>query len=146
MAFEIEHKYLVRDKSYRDMCVCSIEMAQGYLLRDPARTVRVRIAGDTAYITVKGKTVGDTRPEFEYEIPVADAREMLSLCDGRVICKTRYYVDFSGYRWEVDEFHGELDSLVLAEIELPESTHDYPLPPFVGQDVTGDPRYYNSNL
>lgn len=121
-------------------------MAQGYLNRDPERTVRVRIAGDKGYLTIKGKTEGDTRLEFEYGIPLHDAEEMLKMCEGKIVEKTRYYVPFGGHTWEVDEYAGRLKGLVLAEIELPESTHDYDVPPFCGDEVTGDPRYYNSNL
>ena len=146
MAFEIEHKYLVVDDSYKRMAESSVTIRQGYLNRNPERTVRVRTKGEHGFITVKGKNDGDTRLEFEYEVPLDDARRMLSLCELPILEKERYYVDFGGYRWEIDEFGGSLAPLVTAEIELPESRHDYPLPPFVGKEVTGDPRYYNSNL
>lgn len=146
MALEIEHKYLVADPSYRDMATSSVRIAQGYLCRQPERTVRVRIKGNKGYLTVKGVTRDDTREEYEYEIPVADARRLLSLCEGRILDKTRYIVPFEGMVWEVDEFHGDLAPLVTAEIELEKSTRDYPLPPFVGEDVTGNHKYFNSNL
>lgn len=146
MAKEIEHKYLVSDAGFREMASESHRIAQGYLNREPERTVRVRLRDDRAFLTVKGKNRGDERLEFEYEIPFADGRAMLELCSGRVIRKTRFIVPFGGYIWEVDCFEGELKGLILAEIELSESRHDYPLPPFIGQEVTGDPRYYNSNL
>lgn len=146
MAKEIEHKYIVTSDEYLRMASGSIEIAQGYLSREAERTVRVRVAGERGYLTVKGLTSGDTRDEYEYEIPVADARAMLGMCQGRVVRKTRYYVEYGGHTWEVDRFGGDLSPLVIAEIELPESARDYDLPPFVGCEVTGDPQYYNSNL
>lgn len=146
MAKEIEHKYLVTNDLYVSMAESHCRMAQGYLNRDPERTVRVRIAGTRGYLTVKGKTVGDTRLEFEYEIPLHDAEEMIEMCDGKTVEKTRYKVPFEGRMWEVDVYEGRLSGLVVAEIELPESTRCYSLPPFCGQEVTGDARYFNSNL
>lgn len=146
MAKEIEHKYVVINDSYREMSYQKQHIVQGYLCRDVQRTIRLRRKGEKAYLTIKGKNIGDTRLEFEYEIGISDFEAMLEMCDGRIIDKTRYLVEFEGYRWEVDEFHKELDGLTVAEIELSESHHDYPLPPFVGEDVTGNPAYYNSNL
>lgn len=146
MSLEIEHKYIVVSDAYKSDVISVTNIEQGYLSRTPERTVRVRIVGEKGYLTIKGKNVGDTRLEFEYEIPVSDACEMLSLCDGCVIKKTRYIVNYAGFRWEVDEFHGDLAPLVLAEIELTDSSQDYPLPTFVGEDVTNNPMYYNSNL
>lgn len=146
MALEIEHKYLCKNNSYKRMAHYSARVRQGYLSRDKERVVRVRTKGEHGYITVKGRSHGDSRLEFEYMIPIEDAEKMLELCDGRIIDKTRYLVSYDGYEWEVDEFHGDLDGLVTAEIELSESRKDYALPPFVGEDVTGDARYYNSNL
>jgi len=146
MGLEIEHKYLVTDDSYKAMSASRKEIAQGYLSRETLKTVRVRVADDRGYLTVKGITTGDTRLEFEYPVPLSDAEEMLRLCEGRVVRKTRWYVYFAGHTWEVDEFHDDLAPLVIAEIELPDSTHDYEIPPFIGDEVTGDSRYYNSNL
>lgn len=146
MAKEIEHKYLVVSNEYISMSSASYEISQGYLNKDPERTVRVRIKGDKGYLTIKGKTIGDTRAEYEYEIPVEDARAMLELALPGVITKHRYIVPYKGYTWEVDKFTGRLEGLVTAEIELTESQHDYPLPPFVGEEVTDNPAYYNSNL
>lgn len=146
MALEIEHKYLIKDEKYREMATSNSHIMQGYLNRTPERIVRVRLCDDRGYLTIKGKTAHDTRHEYEYEIPAEDAREMLAMCDGHILDKTRYYVPFGGYVWEVDEFHGNLAPLVTAEIELKEATRDYPLPPFVGEDVTGRPEYFNSNL
>lgn len=146
MATEIEHKYLVRNDTYRAMAVRQRRIAQGYLSRDPERTVRVRIDDAGAWLTVKGRTEQASRLEFEYEIPRADAEAMLALCAGKIVEKVRYIVPFAGYTWEVDEFLGSLAPLVVAEIELAQPGHDYPLPPFVGEEVTTDQRYYNSNL
>lgn len=146
MGKEIEHKYLVISEDYVAMSTQQYEISQGYLSRDPQRTVRVRVRDDQAFLTVKGMTDGDTREEFEYGIPLADGEAMLRLCEGRVIRKTRFIVPFGGRTWEVDRFGGDLEGLTVAEIELPESTHGYELPPFVGEEVTGNPRYYNSML
>lgn len=146
MGIEIERKYLVRNTDYKHMSKGKTDICQGYLTRRLEGTVRVRVKGDRAYLTVKGKTVGDTREEFEYEVPVSDALSMLKMCEGSVISKTRYYVDYEGMCWEIDEFHGANEGLVLAEIELTASEQGYSLPPFVGEDVTGNPMYYNSNL
>lgn len=147
MALEIERKYLVIDDSYIGLAERSSRILQGYLNRDPERTVRIRIIDDgKAFITVKGITRGDTRHEFEYPIPVDDALTMLPMCQGNILDKTRYYVRFGGFLWEVDKYEGALAPLVVAEIELPESGINYPLPPFVGEEVTGNSKYYNSQL
>lgn len=146
MAIEIEHKYLCKDNSFKRMSHYSVRMRQGYLSRDKQHVVRVRTRGEDGYLTVKGVNDGDARLEFEYKIPIEDARRMLELCEGKVIDKTRYLVSYEGFEWEVDEFHGEHEGLVTAEIELPESHRNYALPPFVGEEVTGNPDYYNSNL
>lgn len=146
MGKEIEHKYLVAGSSYKESASESYDIVQGYLCRDPERTVRVRVKGEKAYITVKGKTRGDFRDEFEYEVPMEDARAMLELCEPPLLRKTRWIVRFGGFDWEVDEFHGDLSGLVTAEIELPSSDTPYAIPPFVGKNVTGDSRYYNSCL
>lgn len=146
MALEIERKYLVVSDSYRDMAENSSNIEQGYLSRDKERTVRVRIIDDKAFITIKGKNIGDTRVEFEYPIPLHEASELMNLCIGRVIKKRRYYVPYREKMWEVDEFKGDLAPLVLAEIELSDTMEPFELPPFVGKDVTSDSKYYNSNL
>lgn len=145
MALEIERKFLVSNNKYLSAHTKSIEIEQGYLNTDPARTVRVRIVGDKACITVKGLTTGATRHEWEYEIPLQDAREMMALCTG-VISKIRYVVPYHGLTWEVDVFQGRHKGLVLAEIELPDEDAVFDMPPFVGVEVTGDEKYYNSNL
>ena len=147
MAKEIERKYLVTDTSYREDAVEKRHIVQAYLNRDPKATVRIRITDDGAYLTIKGKNNGAVRDEWEYAIPVCDARDMIERCaTGRVIAKTRYIVPFDGRIWEVDEFGGELEGLTVAEIELPDADALFSLPKFIGNEVTGDPRYYNSSL
>lgn len=146
MAIEIEHKYIVINDSYKEMARTSVEIKQGYLNRSPDRTVRIRTLGDKGFLTVKGRNHGDIRLEFEYEIPFEDARQILELAEPGIVEKTRYYVDFESHTWEVDEFHGNLKGVVLAEVELPASDINYNKPPFIGQDITGDPKYYNSQL
>ena len=146
MAIEIEHKYLVDDSSYCLMAAERHEIIQGYLSREHGHTVRVRLWDDKGFITVKGASRGARRLEFEYEIPVEDARQLLELCMPPILVKTRYIVFHDGNRWEVDEFHGDLQGLVTAELEIPAEDYRYTLPPFVGKDVTGDPRYHNSRL
>ena len=146
MAIEIEHKYLVINDRYIGMAEKKINIAQGYLSRDKERTVRVRIYGNKGYLAVKGVTKGASREEYEYEIPVDDAKAMLEMCEKNVIRKTRYYVRYEGYIWEIDSFADCLSPLVIAEIELPTEDTEYSLPPFVGKNVTEDHRYYNSSL
>lgn len=147
MATEIEHKYLIINNNYKILASSCKHICQGYLSKDKERTVRVRISDDNAYLTIKGKNHGDTRIEYEYSIPVKDARTMLStLCIQPIIEKYRHIVEYHGNIWEIDEFKGALDGLVLAEIEIPYSEYKYDIPPFIGKNVTNDPRYYNSNL
>ena len=120
---------------------------QGYICREIERTVRVRIKDDKAYLTIKGMTVGDTRAEYEYSIPVTDAGMLLdTLCIRPIVEKTRYIVEYKNNKWEIDVFEGHLKGLTLAEIELPASNYNYDIPPFIGRNVTNDPRYYNANL
>lgn len=146
MGMEIEHKFLVKDNSYKDAASKKSEIKQGFLSRARERTVRVRVRDDKGYITVKGIGSGAAHPEFEYEIPLDDALQMLSLCEPPVIEKTRYIVMHEGNMWEVDEFHSGQEGLVIAELEVPSEEYRFPLPPFIGREVTGDPRYYNSQL
>lgn len=147
MAKEIERKFLVKNPTFRELSTTAIRIKQGYLSRLPEATVRVRIAGDKAFLTVKGKNDGAVRDEWEYSIPVADAEGMLERCaQGSVISKTRYIVPDGAYNWEVDEFHGSNEGLVVAEIELPHAEATFNRPDFIGEEVTGNPAYYNSNL
>ena len=144
MGIEIERKFLVVGDGWRQGE--GISYAQGYLNRDAERTVRVRIAGDRAFLTVKGVSRGATRAEFEYEIPVTDASQLLELSDGPVVRKVRRLVEYEGSTWEVDEFLGDNAGLVVAELELDSEDATFAKPAWLGREVTDDPRYYNSNL
>lgn len=146
MAIEIEHKYLVINDSYREMAKSKLVIRQGYLNRSPDRTVRVRTVNDKGFLTIKGRNSGDHRLEFEYEIPYDEAIEILKLAEPGIIEKNRYLVDFNSLTWEVDEFHGDLSGVIVAEVELPERGWTYEKPSFIGKDITGDIRYYNSNM
>lgn len=146
MGIEIERKYLVSSDQWRNEELGQY-YRQGYLTDDPQTTVRVRIAGESAYLTIKGQVKNLTRPEFEYPIPVIDAQQMLDLwCGYHVIEKKRYRISFGDLIWEVDEFLGKNQGLILAEVELTSSTQTVSLPAWVGQEVSGDRRYYNSYL
>jgi adenylate cyclase len=145
MGTEIERKFLLRDDSWRGGQ--GQLMRQGYLSAGEGITVRVRIAGPRAWLTVKGPAAGAGRAEFEYPIPLADAEDMLgTLCRGPLVEKRRYEISYQGLTWEVDEFLGDNAGLLVAEVELESATQSVPLPPWVGEEVTGDPRYYNSSL
>ncbi len=146
MAKEIERKFLVKTTHYKDIAKVKHSIKQGYLSTIKEATVRVRIKDQSAFITIKGISNGATRDEWEYSIPVSDAIEMLSLCQGNVIEKERYIVELMGYTWEVDEFHGAHEGLVVAEIELKDENETFPIPPFIGEEVTGNVAYYNSTL
>jgi adenylate cyclase len=146
MAQEIERKFLVAGTSWKDGATGTL-IRQGYLSSTKERTLRVRIAGGKAFLTIKGVNRGITRTEFEYPIPVADAETILvALCERPLIEKTRWVVVFEGFTWEVDEFHGENAGLVVAEVELPTAETKPALPPWVREEVSLDPRYLNANL
>lgn len=145
MGIEIERKYLVTGDEWRCQAQ-GVAYAQGYLVAEPERTVRVRIAGQQGYLTIKGVTVGCSRPEFEYPIPLADAEALLALCSPSPIQKIRYTFPYADLVWEVDEFLAANQGLVIAEVELTHPGQQIKLPPWVGAEVTGDSRYYNSNL
>ena len=145
MALEIERKFLVNGQDYKNIATDSVEISQYYLSLDPNRTVRVRVKGDRGFITVKGINHGCVRKEWEYEIPVEEARQMMQICSAG-LSKRRWIVPFDGLVWEADEFFGRLEGLVLAEVELPSADTQISLPSFVGREVTGDPAYYNSTL
>lgn len=144
MATEIERKFLVHGKPWGDRT--GVRFSQGYLNREPERTVRVRIAGEKAFLTIKGATHGATRAEFEYEIPVPDAEKLLAITDGPIIQKIRHVISHDGFDWEVDEFLGENAGLVVAELELSSEDQTFTRPPWLGREVTDDRRYYNSSL
>jgi adenylate cyclase len=143
MGVEIERKFLVRGDGWREGRPLAIR--QAYLSRD-AVTVRVRREGERGVLTLKGPSVGLARPEFEYEIPVADADALIALSSLPPIEKTRYLVSHAGRTWEVDEFHGANAGLVVAEIELDSEREEIELPEWVGEEVSADPRYRNSSL
>lgn len=146
MATEIERKFLVKDDRWRALGEGTI-YRQGYLVAEAGRTVRIRVAGTQGYLTIKGPSAGLARAEFEYAIPVDDALEMLrTLCPPPLIEKTRYKVPWEGLTWEIDEFEGNNRGLVLAEVELADSHQSIVLPDWIGEEVSSDPRYYNSNL
>jgi adenylate cyclase len=145
MGVEIERKFLLSGDGWRGLGV-AVSMRQGYLSSDKARVVRVRIEGDSAYITIKGKSVGATRGEWEYPVPVVDAEELLALCEQPLVEKVRTRIDAGRHTWEVDEFFGVNAGLLVAEIELASEDDGFDKPEWVGQEVTDDPRYYNSSL
>lgn len=146
MATEIERKFLVTGH-FAEAATSADRIVQGYLSSMPERTVRVRIRGEQAFLTIKGGTTGGfSRSEFEYEIPVADAEVMLSLCEPSVIDKVRHLVPFAGHVWEVDVFLGCNEGLVMAEIELKSEAESFEKPDWLGEEVTGLPRYFNGRL
>ena len=144
MAKEIERKFLTTDEQWRT--ATPIYYCQGYLNRDKQRTVRVRIAGDKAMLTVKGLTTGASRDEFEYDIPIDDAKSMLAMCEQPLIEKNRRIVHHEGLDWDVDEFLGLNEGLIVAEVELESENQVFQRPKWVGDEVTNDPRYFNSSL
>ena len=148
MALEIERKFLVTDDSYKAMAFHSDRIAQGYLCREGGNSPRVRVRGDKGYLTIKGPSMdgGLSRFEWEKEIPESEAWELLKLCHGGIIDKTRHLVKCGKPTFEVDEFHGDNDGLVVAEVELESADETFERPPFLGKEVTGDKRYYNSSL
>ena len=146
MATEIERKYLLKNDGWRAGAE-GVLYRQGYLSTAAERNVRVRTIGERAYLTVKGKGEGITRLEFEYEIPLADGEAMLDrLCHRPLIEKVRYKIEHGGLVWEVDEFRGDNAGLVVAEVELESEDQVFAAPPWVGEEVTADPRYLNANL
>jgi len=147
MALEIERKFLVTG-SFREYATHQVRIVQGYLSSVPERTVRVRIKGDKGFLTIKGigNTSGASRYEWEREIPVPEADQLLALCEPGVIDKIRYHVPAGPHTYEVDVFHGENDGLIVAEVELTSEDQAFERPTWLGTEVTGDPRYYNSAL
>jgi CYTH domain-containing protein len=146
MAREIERKFLVEGTGYKEGNA-PLLYRQGYLNTGPERTVRIRVAGDKGFITIKGRTEGITRSEFEYEIPVGDADIILNtLCDKPIIEKLRYLYEHEGRVWEIDEFLGENEGLIVAETELESEEEDFSMPVWISAEVSDDPRYFNSNL
>lgn len=153
MGIEIERKFLVTGRAWQASVEKSVRIAQGYLndmaaMRNGTQraSVRVRIAGDEAFLNIKSRELGHTRQEFDYAIPVADAEALLELCVGGLIDKTRHHVGHAGFLWEVDEFAGENAGLIVAEIELPTADTVFQRPDWVGREVTDALRYYNLAL
>jgi adenylate cyclase len=148
MGIEIERKFLLRDDSWRDMINSSERMKQGYLSQGEHRSIRVRVSGDNrAWLNIKSSRDGINRLEFEYPLPVEDAEEMLAKVAFRpFIDKTRHYIKLGKHTWEVDEFYGENQGLIVAEIELDDADENFQKPDWLGEEVSSDPRYYNSNL
>jgi adenylate cyclase len=153
MGIEIERKFKVAGDGWRGAAEKSVRMAQGYVNDMAAMragtqkaSVRVRIAGDRAFLNLKSRELGHTRQEFDYEIPLADGEALLALCVGGLLDKTRHYVRHAGFLWEVDEFHGESSGLVVAEIELPSADTAFGKPDWTGEEVTEQLRYYNLAL
>lgn len=145
---EIERKFLVKGAGYREDATSHIRILQGFLSADPDRTIRVRCIGNHGFLTIKGRTFdqGTSRPEWEYEIPLQEAEELLSLCIPTPVEKVRYQVPCGSHTFEVDEFLGANQGLVLAEVELQNKREEFMRPSWLGVEVTGDPRYYNSQL
>lgn len=153
---EIERKFLVLNDSYKQLAISSYTIQQGYICKEPNRTVRVRITTQAdgsgkAFLTIKSKpnNLGFSRFEWEKEIDLSEAKLLIDMCLPGVIEKTRWLVPATSPRhltWEIDEFHGRLDGLVMAELELESEQQSFTKPDFVGEEVTGDPRYYNANM
>jgi len=146
MGTEIERKYLVKGNEWRTLAE-GVAYRQGYLSTTKERTVRIRVAGEKAFLTIKGVSVGNTRAEYEYDIPLTDANEMLDrLCEKPIIEKSRFTIDVDGVTWEVDEFEGVNKGLIVAEIELSDEEQQFSLPEWIADEVSGDSRYFNANL
>lgn len=147
MGWEIERKFLVRGEQWRALVHDSRRLIQGYLLLEKRSSIRVRVAGEQAWLNIKGATLGVRRREYDYPIPLADAREMLAeLCQGASIEKIRHQVAVGQHLWEIDEFLGANSGLVVAEIELDDPDEDFEYPPWLGREVSGEPQFYNVRL
>lgn len=147
MATEIERKFLVKNDLWRGQIISQVRMKQGYVSGGENATVRIRVAGEQAWLTIKSTTQGIRRLEFEYTIPTTDAEQMLmALAKQPFIDKTRYKIRQGSHVWELDVFEGENQGLVMAELELESEDERFETPPWAGEEVSGDPRYYNSSL
>lgn len=147
MAKEIEHKFLLASDEWRKLITKSVRYKQGYLSSQPTSSIRVRIADNHAWLNIKSATIGTERLEFEYEIPYPDAEEIInSLCNKPLIEKIRHFIPIENHMWEIDEFEGENQGLIIAEIELLEADQTFTKPVWLGDEVTYDLRYYNNNL
>ena len=148
MATEIERKYLVELEAWQEAKINAkhSHISQGYLSLEAERTVRVRIKKERASLTIKGKTQGVSRLEFEYEIPIEDGLALLKICQGSIIEKKRFILEYDNLVWEVDEFEGDNAGLIVAEVELESEDQVFALPPWIKEEVSEDSRYYNANL
>ena len=147
MAIEIERKFLVKDDSWKALAINEGEYKQGYITTQKVLTPRIRIVGNQGYLTIKGSRVGWSRFEFEYTIPLDDAKEIIdNYCDRPFIEKMRYKFLWKNLVWEIDEFFGKNKGLILAEVELEDENQNIELPPWVGKEVSDDPKYLNYNL
>lgn len=146
MGIEIEKKFLLKNDQWKELGA-GVDYCQGYLNTEKSRTVRVRTIGDKGFLTIKGISRGAVRAEFEYEIPRGDAQKMLAtLCEQPLIRKKRYRIKTDDVVWEIDEFFGENEGLVLAEVELEDERQKFAIPDWVGEEVTENPIYFNSSL
>ena len=143
MPREIERKFLLLSDAWRSLVRHRQPMRQGYIASSERVSVRVRVAGEAAWLNVKAGGLLPSRLEYEYAIPVAHARELLELATGPLIDKTRHFVDYGGFEWEIDEFHGDNSGLIVAELELDSEDQEYPRPAWLGAEVTQLRRYYN---
>ena len=144
MATEIERKFLLKNSSWKEMADEGTAYSQGYLVGSDSASVRVRIQGKRAFLNIKSATIDITRQEFEYEIPLEEAKEMLeTLCEKPLISKTRYLLKNANHVWEIDVFYGDNEGLVVAEIELNAKDEDFEKPEWLGEEVSDDARYYN---
>jgi len=146
MAVEIERKFLLANSNWRALINNSTSIKQGYLNSNHERTTRVRIKGDKGFLTVKGKSNGTKRLEFEYEIPLDDANEMLQLCEKPIIEKIRYEIHINDDIWEIDEFDGDNKGLLVAEVELENENQEVTIPEWIGTEVSHENKYFNSSL
>ena len=146
MAIEIERKFLVKEKPF-SIAKRSLKINQGYIINEKSKVIRVREKGDDYFLTIKGNNIGISRLEYDFPISKEDAKELIfHFCKTSLIEKTRHYIEHKGHTWEVDEFHGKNNGLIVAEIELESEDEKFEIPDWVGEEVTQDDRYYNMNL
>ena len=146
MAIEIERKFLVKEKPF-SIAKRSLKINQGYIINEKSKVIRVREKGDDYFLTIKGNNIGISRLEYDFPISKEDAKELIfHFCKTTLIEKTRHYIEHKGHTWEIDEFHGKNNGLIVAEIELESEDEKFEIPDWVGEEVTQDDRYYNMNL
>ena len=146
MAIEIERKFLIKEKPF-SIAKRSLKINQGYIINEKSKVIRIREKGDDYFLTIKGNNIGISRLEYDFPISKEDAKELIfHFCKTTLIEKTRHYIEHKGHTWEVDEFHGKNNGLIVAEIELESEDEKFEIPDWVGEEVTQDDRYYNMNL